>query len=197
MIGSDVIYGEIPCKALAIDERELAARLGYMPKADDALVNECKEELLGAVRPSFCAKGVSVSYPREGAVLMDDREALSLGLYKSLYPAKKAFLISVTLGIGADRCLARARESGAAKHFVLDAVASALAEAAVEYADRTVTSGKDRKRRFSPGYGDLPLSFSSDILELTGACSILGISRTASALMLPTKSVTAIVGFEE
>ena len=47
--------------------------------------------------------------------------------------------------------------------------------------------------RFSPGYGDLSLSVSCDILRLVDAERRLGI-RMAGSLMIPKKSITAIMG---
>lgn len=52
------------------------------------------------------------------------------------------------------------------------------------------------RSRFSPGYGDLPLSFQQDMLKLLNADTLLGVSQTASLLMLPTKTVTAIAALE-
>lgn len=49
-------------------------------------------------------------------------------------------------------------------------------------------------RRFSPGYGDLPLSLQPAMLRLTGADRMLGVQAGPSFLMTPMKSVTAVVG---
>ena len=46
--------------------------------------------------------------------------------------------------------------------------------------------------RFSPGYGDAPLSCQGALLSWLGARRI-GISLTAGGLMLPEKSVTALI----
>lgn len=48
--------------------------------------------------------------------------------------------------------------------------------------------------RFSPGYGDLPLKHQPDVLRLLEAQKRLGINLTSSGLMIPRKSVTAIMG---
>ena len=48
--------------------------------------------------------------------------------------------------------------------------------------------------RFSPGYGDFPLNVQEDILSALEAGKRIGIKLTDSLLMVPTKSVTAVMG---
>jgi cobalamin-dependent methionine synthase I len=52
-------------------------------------------------------------------------------------------------------------------------------------------------RRFSPGYGDLPLNVQAKFLEIMQASKKLGIYLNESDLMIPRKSVTAILGVFE
>ena len=56
------------------------------------------------------------------------------------------------------------------------------------------TEGKTSKPRFSPGYGDLPLSFQKDVFRVLEPEKRIGLTLNASLLMSPTKSVTAIIG---
>ena len=49
-------------------------------------------------------------------------------------------------------------------------------------------------RRYSPGYGDLPLSVQPALLDALDAGRRLGVTLTESLLMVPMKSVTAVVG---
>lgn len=51
--------------------------------------------------------------------------------------------------------------------------------------------------RFSPGYGDLPLKHQPEVLRLLEAQKRLGINLTSSGLMIPRKSVTAIMGISK
>ncbi|MGN0847484.1 MAG: hypothetical protein ACI4RA_08900 [Kiritimatiellia bacterium] len=67
----------------------------------------------------------------------------------------------------------------------MDAV-EAAARAAIERSGRTL-----RPRR-SPGYGDMPLAVSREIIVRLDATRLLGVSLTASDLLVPSKSVTAI-----
>ena len=48
--------------------------------------------------------------------------------------------------------------------------------------------------RFSPGYGDLPLTFQKEIFRVLDCPRQIGLSLNESLLMSPSKSVTAIMG---
>ena len=67
----------------------------------------------------------------------------------------------------------------------------AEARAAVE------ASGRERLRpRRSPGYGEMPLAFSREILEKLDATRRIGVALTDSLALVPTKSVTAVCEIE-
>ena len=51
--------------------------------------------------------------------------------------------------------------------------------------------------RYSPGYGDLPLSLQGDLLWLLDAPRRVGLTVSPSHILLPRKSVTAILGISE
>ena len=50
------------------------------------------------------------------------------------------------------------------------------------------------KRRFSPGYGDLELSVQRDLCRVLDTERQIGLTLTESCMMVPVKSVTAIIG---
>ena len=191
MIYTDVISREIEPERLVPDERELAARLGggcMMLSADESL-----EELYEIMRPRYSAVRVPVSY-EDSAVLIDGYRIESEGLMKNLSGVAEAYLIAVTLGTEVDTYLHRLGFLSGARRFAADAVASALAEALVCLADRELSCSLDCRPRFSPGYGDLPLSYQEVLLERVNGESLLGIRLTDTSFMLPSKSITAIMG---
>ena len=51
--------------------------------------------------------------------------------------------------------------------------------------------------RFSPGYGDFPLSCQEGLLNGLQAGKRIGITLTEGSLMMPSKSVTAVIGISE
>ena len=54
--------------------------------------------------------------------------------------------------------------------------------------------GKETRFRYSPGYGDWPLEVQRRLFELLDAPRKVGVSLTDSLLMVPSKSVSAIIG---
>jgi cobalamin-dependent methionine synthase I len=52
-------------------------------------------------------------------------------------------------------------------------------------------------RRFSPGYGDLPLEFQKTVFLLLNPEKYIGLTLSESLLMTPIKSVSAIIGIHK
>ena len=82
---------------------------------------------------------------------------------------------------------------------MLDAACSAYVEAAVEQMDQQVKTdaaahGLAGNWRFSPGYGDCPLSAQRSIVNALNATRLIGLTVTPTSLLMPTKSVTAVIG---
>ena len=87
-----------------------------------------------------------------------------------------------------------------ARAAVMDFCGSAWAESVCDEAEREIRSrfpGKYCTDRFSPGYGDLPLNLQADFLRVLDAGRKLGITANESFLLLPCKSVTAVIGLSD
>ena len=54
--------------------------------------------------------------------------------------------------------------------------------------------GESMMTRYSPGYGDWPLEAQRRLLELLDTPRAIGVSLTDSLLMVPSKSVSAVIG---
>ncbi|MBR1820913.1 MAG: Vitamin B12 dependent methionine synthase activation subunit, partial [Clostridia bacterium] len=57
--------------------------------------------------------------------------------------------------------------------------------------------GKRLRPRFSPGYGDFSLDCQPGLFRLLGVQKRIGVTLTDSLLMIPTKSVTAVIGISD
>ena len=98
-----------------------------------------------------------------------------------------------TLGHGVDRLMAKEQHLSVTDAFAIDAMADALIESLCDEAEKRICKGLRTVPRFSPGYADLPLGVGQRIVNLLGADMRLGIRFTESGLMIPKKSVSAIV----
>ena len=61
-----------------------------------------------------------------------------------------------------------------------------------EEARTSLDDGETLLPRKSPGYGDMPLSLSREIVAKLDATKRIGVAVTASDLLVPSKSVTAV-----
>ncbi len=190
---SPILDGVLTTDALSLSPREAARRLGC-PAEAVAIADDCLGELMQAVqcRYVFCRRPIS----RLGSDTLDCGfgPLVSRHLARHLENCSEVFLLAVTLGIGVDRLLLRLSHLSPARHFVTDALASALAEAACDRAEAWITEGCSCRSRFSPGYGDLPLTVQPALLTALDAGHRCGITLGDSLLMSPQKSITALLG---
>ena len=106
-------------------------------------------------------------------------------------------LFCATLSRNADACIRLAQAVDVLAGMITDAMASALTEQLCDEAEKEILENFPAMYstwRFSPGYGDMPLSVQNDFLNLINAEKRLGICVSDGGLLIPTKSVTAIIG---
>lgn len=61
-----------------------------------------------------------------------------------------------------------------------------------EKARSSLREGEVLEKRKSPGYGDMPIEESKNIIDILDASKLIGVTLTDSYLLVPSKSVTAI-----
>ena len=191
---------------MEFDGRDALRFLGVRGEPDAALrarLADAAARVRAAAAPAWTAKLLP---------LRADGDALDFGggalavrsahLARNLRGCDRAFLFASTLGAGVDR-LVRGREAVGemADAALLQAVAGELADSlcedvVAELARDPAVAGCALRHRFSPGYGDLPLSVQPAFLAALDATRRIGITLTGANLMVPTKSVTAFVGVE-
>ena len=186
-------YFAIDKTKISVDEKELKRRLCVSADFDVSVYERAVGDALSESIPKACFVKVPVSVSAN-AVGFPFAKAESRDLAKNLSGCSEAFVFAVTLGHAVDRLLSRMSHLSAADFFVYDAVGSALAESVCDEAEAIIKGDIKCKPRFSPGYGDFPLSAQRDVLSLVNAERLLGITLTDTNLMLPQKSITAIAG---
>lgn len=102
-----------------------------------------------------------------------------------------------TLGLATERELLRL-STLPAEALYFDAACSLMIEAAADEAEAailpTLPAHDDPTFRYAPGYGDLPLSIQAPLLAVLDAPRKIGLTLTATGMMLPRKSITGFVG---
>ena len=161
----------------------------------------CVETLRAQVRPRVAVRRFPLV--RRGEILeFAGMTVQSAKLAKNLSGCGEVFLFAGTIGIEADRLISRAQIGKISDAVIYQAAAAAQIEACCdawndELKRLAAGEGKTLRPRFSPGYGDFSLRHQAEILNVLEAQRRLGISLTDGGLMLPTKSVTAVIGIAE
>lgn len=119
-----------------------------------------------------------------------------------LAESREAVLMAVTLGPGIERLLMRREVTDMADAVILDACASAAVENVCDHfefdlRDALKGEGLYLTDRFSPGYGDLPLDAQARLCAALDTARRIGLTVSSNYIMVPRKSVTAILGISE
>ena len=126
---------------------------------------------------------------REGVLLIGDALTIpSRDQCRLFAGAREGLALAVTLGAPLTDSALGAAVGACASALVDEVIDGLLREQAVAL----MREGLTLSPRFSPGYGDAPLSCQGALLSWLEARRI-GISLTAGGLMLPEKSVTALI----
>lgn len=188
-------------------ELNIAEALRYLG-AGDAPPEELQREaaaaadqLIRAVRPRYVYRVFPVSHTLEGAVLEGSGVTLpGETARRMLEECGSAALLLCTLGAGFETLLRAQQARDMARAVLLDACGSAWVEAGCDEAQRELAARfPDRylTDRFSPGYGDLPLTLQPAVCAALDGWRRLGVQVTGSLLMNPTKSVSAVIGLSD
>ena len=121
-------------------------------------------------------------------------------IIKHLDGCEKVICMAVTVGFEIEREINKKFERGEyLASVLLDAAATAAVEQASDLMEKNFAAkfskdGYKMRWRFSPGYGDLSMSVTEDIIAILNASKHIGLCVTRSMMMSPIKSVTAIIG---
>ena len=180
---------------------EEALRYAGVTRPDPALQAQAEEQarlLESRLRPRSVYRVCSLARTPEGWLLPEAGITLPGKLAdRVLRGCEKAVLLLCTLGAGFDALLAAAQARDMASALLLDACGSAYVEAGCDEAQEEIAGRYPDlflTDRFSPGYGDLPLSLQGDWLRALNGEKRLGVYETDAHILLPAKSVTAAVG---
>ena len=191
-----MIYENVSPEALSLNTRELSTRLGMPVGTRFDGMEDIKRRLFNEAKPAYTVRRVKIQ--RDGDFIkIGNTLSVSRALATLCDGKDECLLLVATLGIGVDRLVMRTASISPSDAFVIDAMADALVEALCDYAQARATFGLDTTGRFSPGYGDLELDLGREIIAMTDAERTLGIKHTSGGLMVPKKSVNAIIAIRK
>ncbi len=179
-----------------INRAEVLQYLGWrgseIPPEVNAQLDGCLQETLTLASPRVVWRLLPVL--PGGLRVGDDIQAL-------LSESTQCVLIAATLGNALETAIRRAQVRGLTRALMLDCCGSAAIESVCDAAEAEIRAavgeGKHLTDRFSPGYGDLPLSVQPLLLDILDAPRRIGLTLTPTGIMTPRKSVTAILGIAD
>jgi cobalamin-dependent methionine synthase I len=135
-------------------------------------------------------------------VILDGMTVKSGSLAEHLTGCRRVALLAATLAIEADTLLRRYSVQDMEKAVIAEAVCAAMIEA---YCDEIEDEIRRKPAvgdlcpttRFSPGYGDFDIGHQKDIIGLLNCDRRIGMTLTSGYMLVPSKSVTAVIGFSE
>lgn len=184
-----------------IDRREVLRYLGTDTSDGINDIMKAAIKKASALSPKHIAAEFSVREITQEGVFLENGFFLKGGLAKnSLKECDAVIALAATLTLEADRLIGTA--GNIVNQAVMNAVLSAAVEDYLDAVEARLNAEYNKKglyltKRFSPGYYDLPLSLQSDILKATNAEKLLGIRLTPNMLLVPVKSVTALIGISK
>lgn len=187
---------------VSVDRREVLRYMGCKGEQDGMvmeLVEDCLAQLGGVCQPRHLTGSFPLHLLPEGEIDGGCFQTCSRKLSKNLADCDELLVFAATLGTGADHLIRKYSRLEMSRAVVMQAASAAMIEA---YCDQVCGAlkadyearGRYLRPRFSPGYGDFPLACQPELLNALEAGKRIGIKLTDSLLMMPSKSVTAVMG---
>ncbi len=186
---------EIP----SVNTNEVWRYSGYFGKTDEitdelkSVLNEVLDETKGLFTYKVCFRKLNKN--DESLKFLD----VSKGIKKLLCDSRECIIFSATIGTEIDRYIKKVGAISPLKMTLANALGAERVEALCDTFQNEIKA-KEKSfvtKRFSPGYGDLPLETQKDFIALLDTLRQIGVSLGSSLLMSPSKSVTAIFGLCE
>lgn len=181
--------------------RYMGHKGGVLPESMDALADECEQRLLTAVTPKFVYAVFDIEHTENGVAVSGTPLVLKGNdIAAHLRDCERCVLFAATLGAGADSVIRGYESAAMEKAVIADCMASAAIEQVCDLSEAEIREKLPDMHftwRFSPGYGDLPLDVQRDFLNVLNAQRRIGLTVTESLILIPRKSVTAIIGVSE
>jgi cobalamin-dependent methionine synthase I len=200
---------EVRFPEIQIPVREVIRRMGYPGgKEPDPGIRQILSEEMERAAGLFHFRGIyrvmdiqnlanDVLSFREDSFVIRSQQVCRM-----LRNARQVVFFMVTIGKGLEENVhTLLQQDETTRAFILDAIGSETADEAANVlhwktlSDLARQQGMKATPRFSPGYGDWPVTEQPDMLRMCEGQRI-GISVTESCLMIPRKSVSAVLGFE-
>ncbi len=186
----------------SVDKKEMMRYAGIPSRQSfpESLIENAVQTATALARP----RGIwqRLFYDPETGMLCDGDSSFLLegtSIRKHLSSSFAVIALAVTVGSDIEReSDAEFQKGNYTEGLLLDAAATAMTEHVADQLNDFIhaeaqKNGQKTTWRFSPGYGDWPVSCQKNLCRAIGADTI-GISVTDHFMLTPRKSVTAVIG---
>lgn len=187
-----------------IDREEAFRYMGFGNETPDESflerVNAIEEKLIKTAKPRFIWRLMQLSRNEDGIYNAGSIKLNGISIAEHLKDCSEVVFMATTLSSQTDMLISRANAINMTDALIADALASAGIEQICNKAELLISRElKDKYMtwRFSPGYGDLPIQLQEDFVSMLDAQRKIGLTVTDSSMLIPTKSVTAIIGISD
>lgn len=169
-----------------------------IPPEVDALIDDCMAQTLSVSEPRWTWTVSPIDRAaRTPALAFTGQDVPAL-----LADCDRVVFFAATLGNGLEMAIRRAQVRDMTRALVLDCCGSAAIEAVCDEAEGEILTALNDPSvyltdRFSPGYGDLPITAQPELLAAVDGPRRIGLHLTASNILTPRKSVTALIGLAD
>ena len=201
MSAAVITTAQAPCAPVPVDQvlRYLGCRPANAPAEVQALAVRAAAAVQRAAvcRACWCRLPVTISDP--ALIWLGPLRVSSRSLARNLSGCQEAFLFGATIGAGPERLILAGRRLSAADALAADAAGSAAVEQWCDEINARLESlaaaeGRYLRPRYSAGYGDFSIDAQPELAQLLDTPRKIGVTVTDTKMLLPSKSVTAVVG---
>lgn len=186
---------------MELDIKEALRYLGVKEPVSEQMcadVRAVADTLRAALTPQYTYRLLSLEHRADNIYLPEVNILLpGSDAKKMLGQCHSVVLLACTLGARFETMMRAQQVRDMAGAVILDACADVWVEAGCDQIEQELKQRLNDSYltdRFSPGYGDLPLSLQRDICCALDTPRRLGLYVTEQFLLNPVKSVTALIG---
>ncbi|MBU5487832.1 methionine synthase [Clostridium sp. MSJ-8] len=191
-------------KGLSIPKKEVLRYLGHKNQEINGNIDRLIDETIEEAKELIAPKKVVARYRitiKDTGVYLDNTNLVLTGedIKNHLKYSKDIYIMAVTLGSVIEKKIAYYEKIDLTKAIILDSCATTAVEEFCDYIEEDIKKIAENENmgitfRYSPGYGDLPIDIQKDFLDTLNATKVIGLTVSRHNLLMPRKSVTAIIG---
>ncbi|NMS91907.1 Vitamin B12 dependent methionine synthase, activation domain protein [Clostridioides difficile] len=188
-----------------INQSEVLRYLQYKGQEIDKdlkyTIDECVNITKNKINPRYLSRVYPIKINKDNVVELEGTNLTleSKDIYELLKECNECVIMAATLGLEIEKEIRRHSYSDLTKGLIIDSCGTTAIEEVCDIVQDNVEKvfleqNKFITMRYSPGYGDLPIEKNIDILNVLNAQKQIGLTITSNGIMIPRKSVVAIIG---